>query len=224
MDFGALPPEFNSVRMYSGPGSISMMAAATAWNGLAAQLHSAASSYGSVISELTDEPWLGPSSTAMAAAVAPYLAWMSATAGQAEQASSQAQAAAGAYETAFAMTVPPPVIATNRTQLASLVATNVFGQNTTAIAATEAQYGEMWAQDAAAMYGYAGTSAAASSVKAFSQPPETILERLDFVGPGGCGVHDRVVADLKNLIEVALAGVADHHPGVRFQPAPTRCR
>src|SRR5882757_3755349 len=46
---------------------------------------------------------------------------------------------------------------------------------------------------------------------AFSQPPETILERLDFVGPSGCGVHDRVVADLKNLIEVALAGVADHH-------------
>ncbi|WP_423203307.1 PPE domain-containing protein, partial [Mycobacterium intracellulare] len=28
MDFGALPPEFNSARMYSGPGSASMMAAA----------------------------------------------------------------------------------------------------------------------------------------------------------------------------------------------------
>ena len=54
-----------------------------------------------------------------------------------------------------------------------LVATNVIGQNTAAIAANEAMYGEMWAQDAAAMYGYAGTSAAASSVKAFSQPPET---------------------------------------------------
>ncbi|MCA2323298.1 PPE domain-containing protein, partial [Mycobacterium intracellulare] len=35
MDFGALPPEFNSARMYSGPGSASMMAAAWAWNMLA---------------------------------------------------------------------------------------------------------------------------------------------------------------------------------------------
>ena len=43
MDFGALPPEINSARMYAGPGSESMLAAATAWNGLAAELHSAAS-------------------------------------------------------------------------------------------------------------------------------------------------------------------------------------
>lgn len=33
------------------------------------------------------------------------------------------------------------------------VATNILGQNTPAIAATETQYAEMWAQDAAAMYG-----------------------------------------------------------------------
>ncbi len=61
------------------------------------------------------------------------------------------------------MTVPPAVVAANRTQLATLVATNVLGQNTAAIAATEAQYGEMWAQDAAAMYGYAGSSAVAAT-------------------------------------------------------------
>ncbi|HTZ12711.1 MAG TPA: PPE domain-containing protein, partial [Mycobacterium sp.] len=42
-----------------------------------------------------------------------------------------------------------------------------------AIAATEALYGEMWAQDAAAMYGYAGSSAAASTVTPFGSPPET---------------------------------------------------
>ena len=150
-----------------------MLAAATAWNGLAAQLQSTATSYGSVISELTDGSWSGPSSAAMEAAVTPYLAWMNATAGQAEQAGSQAQAAAAAYEAAFAMTVPPPVITVNRTQLASLVATNVFGQNTTAIAANEAQYGEMWAQDAAAMYSYAANSAAASQVTPFTEAPQT---------------------------------------------------
>ena len=68
MDFGALPPEINSARMYAGPGSESMLAAAAAWNGLAGELHSAADSYGSVISELTSGSWVGPSSTAMSAA------------------------------------------------------------------------------------------------------------------------------------------------------------
>ncbi|WP_252159672.1 PPE domain-containing protein, partial [Mycobacterium tuberculosis] len=41
-------------------------------------------------------------------------------------------------------------VVANRALLVALVATNFFGQNTPAIAATEAQYAEMWAQDAAA--------------------------------------------------------------------------
>jgi PPE-repeat protein len=172
MDFGVLPPETNSGRMYSGPGSGSMLAAAAAWDGLAAQLRSTAASYSSVISGLT-AGWQGPSSGAMAAAAAGYAAWISATAAQAEQTATQARVAAAAYETAFAATVPPPVVAANRAELASLVATNVFGQNTAAIAATEAKYGDMWAQDAAAMYGYAGQSAAASQVTPFTSPPQT---------------------------------------------------
>ena len=172
MDFGALPPEINSGRMYSGPGSAPMRAASAAWNLLAAELESAATQYQSTIDVLDDE-WLGPTSATMAAAVDPYITWMSTTGAQAEQTAAQASAAASAYEAAFAMTVPPIEVAANRAQLAMLVATNVIGQNTAAIAANEAMYGEMWAQDAAAMYGYAGTSAAASSVKAFSQPPET---------------------------------------------------
>jgi len=92
---------------------------------------------------------------------------------QVKQAARQASAAAAAYEAAFGATVPPALVTENRAVLTSLVATNIFGQNTPAIATTETIYGEMWAQDAAAMYGYAGTSATAASVKAFSQPPET---------------------------------------------------
>jgi PPE-repeat protein len=167
MDFGALPPEINSAKMYSGPGSGPMLAAAVAWDGLAAQMHSAAASYRSVISELAGS-WTGPSAASMAAAAAPYAAWMTGTATQAEQTAAQAKAAAGAYEAAFAMTVPPPVIAANRSLLAALVATNFLGQNTPAIAATEAHYGEMWAQDAAAMYGYAGSAASASTLAPFT--------------------------------------------------------
>ncbi len=173
MDFGALPPEINSGRMYSGPGSAPMRAASAAWNLLAAELDSAANQYQATINVLADDDWRGPTSATMAAAVAPYITWMTTTGAQAEHTAVQASAAATAYETAFALTVPPPEIASNRAQLAMLVATNVIGQNTPAIAATEALYGEMWAQDAAAMYGYAGSSATASAVKTFTQAPET---------------------------------------------------
>jgi PPE-repeat protein len=173
MDYGALPPEINSARMYAGPGTTPMLTAASAWDRLAAELDSAATSYASVVSGLSEGSWYGPASASMTAAAAPYVAWMNTTAGQAEQTAIQARSAAAAYESAFAMTISPAVVAANRTQLAALVATNVVGQNTAAIAATEAQYGEMWAQDAAAMYGYAGASAAAATVPALSAPPET---------------------------------------------------
>jgi PPE-repeat protein len=172
-DFGALPPEINSGRMYAGPGAESIMVAATAWDELAAELSTAASGYNSVITELISAPWVGPSSTAMVNAVVPYVSWLSTAAGLAEDSASQARAAAGAFEAAFAMTVPPPVIAANRALLATLVATNFFGQNTPAIMATEAQYIEMWAQDAAAMYGYAASSAAATVLTPYQSPPKT---------------------------------------------------
>jgi PPE-repeat protein len=91
MDFGALPPEINSGRMYSGPGCGSMLAASAAWDGLAADLHSTAGSYQSVISDLTGAAWLGPASVAMAAAAAPYVSWLTTTAALCEQAATQAR-------------------------------------------------------------------------------------------------------------------------------------
>ncbi len=172
-DFATMPPEINSARMYTGPGSGPMMAAAAAWNSTAADLSTTAAGSQSVIAELAGGEWLGPSSLAMAAAVQPYIEWMETTAAELAQAASQAMASAAAYEAAFAMTVPPPVIAANRTQLAALVATNLLGQNTPAIMATEALYGEMWAQDAAAMYGYAGSSASAAVLSPLQSPPPT---------------------------------------------------
>ena len=173
LDFGLLPPEINSGRMYSGPGPGPLLAAAEAWDGLAAELGFASTGYGSTITELTSSPWIGPTSLTMTAAVTPYINWLSTTAAQAEETASQARAAVSAYEAAFAMTVPPPAIEANRALLMTLIATNFFGQNTPAIMATEALYMEMWAQDAAAMYGYAGASAAASQVTPFATPPQT---------------------------------------------------
>jgi PPE-repeat protein len=171
-DFGALPPEINSGKIYSGPGSAPLLAAATAWDALASELQTTAASYGSTIGELTSS-WQGPSSAAAANAAAPYTAWLNNTAAQAEQTASQAQAAAAAYEAAFAASIPPPLIEANRALLAALVATNFLGQNTPAIAATEATYAEFWAQDAGAMYGYAGAATTATQLTPFTEAPAT---------------------------------------------------
>ncbi|MBV8862776.1 MAG: PPE family protein [Mycobacterium sp.] len=187
MDFGALMPEINSARMYAGPGASSFQIAASAWNGLAAELQTAAQGYETTITQLASDEWNGPASAAMAGAAQPYVAWLQETAVQAEQAAAQAQAASAAYEQAFAATVPPPLIAVNRAQTAAAIQTNVFGQNTPVIAQLEAQYGEMWAQDAAAMYGYAGQSAAAAQVTPFTSPAAT-------TNPAGTGVQSAAVS------------------------------
>jgi PPE-repeat protein len=170
LDFGALPPEINSARIYAGPGSTSLQAAASAWNAIAAEMSSAATAYSNVVTQLASEEWLGPASTSMANAAGQYVSWMGTTAAQAEQTAILARTAAAAYEQALMSSVPPPAIAVNRAETAQLVATNVLGQNTPAIAQLEAQYGQMWAQDAAAMYTYAGQSAVATKVPTVTAP------------------------------------------------------
>ncbi len=172
LEFAMFPPEINSGLMYAGPGAGPMTAASAAWNALADDLYMAAAAYGYVVSDLTSS-WLGPSSLSMATAAATFVSWITATAAQAELTAGQATAAVASYEAAFGMTVPPPVIAANRALLLALVATNFFGQNTPAIMATEADYVEMWAQDATAMYGYAGASSAASALTPFTTPLES---------------------------------------------------
>src|SRR5271156_6485458 len=176
LDFGALSPEINSALMYMGPGSSSFQVAASAWNGLAAELQSAAQGYETTITQLASDEWNGPASAAMASAAQPYVTWMQETAAQAEQAAAQARAAAAAYEQAFAATVAPPLVAANRAETAAAVQANVFGQ-----------YAQRWAQDAAAMYSYAGQSASAAQVTPFATPAATS-------NPGGTATQAAAVS------------------------------
>lgn len=71
MDFGALPPEVNSGRMYTGPGSTPMVSAASAWNRLASELSFTADGYERVIKALSGEEWFGPASAMMLEAITP---------------------------------------------------------------------------------------------------------------------------------------------------------
>jgi PPE-repeat protein len=207
LDFAQLPPEINSALMYSGPGSAPMLTAAAAWDGLAAELQGTASAYHSLITGLTDGPWQGPAAASMAASAASQVGWLSGTAALAEHVTAQAGAAVAAYEAAFAATVPPPAIEANRALLMGLLATNFLGQNTAAIAATEAQYAEMWAQDAAAMYGYAGASATASMLTPFT-PAAPTSNPAGLAAQGAAVAQAVVTATGTQGVPEALRGLA----------------
>ena len=138
---------------------------------LADELYTAASAYQSVVSELASGVWSGPSSTAMSAAGATYVEWLSATAAQAEEPPPKPGGSRRSRGCVCDDGAAAKIVA-NRSLSAVLVATNILGQSTPAIAATEAHYAEMWAQDALAMYGYAGSSAAATALTPFTSPQQ----------------------------------------------------
>lgn len=164
--------------MYAGAGSGPMSTAAAAWEAIAAQLAESAAGVAVVLSGLADA-WRGPSAAAMTAAATRYRDWLTTTAAQAETTAGQARTAALAYEAAFHATVPPALVAANREQLAALVASNLLGQNTTAIMALEAAYAEMWAQDAAAMAEYQAAAASATGGLPQFNPAPRVTNSLD---------------------------------------------
>ena len=190
-DFAARPPEVNSTLIYSGAGAGPMMAAASTFGSLSSELSTNATAYESVISQLTGSEWTGPSSTAAAAAAQHNIEWLNTTSVQLQEAAAKATASAAAYEAAFSATIPPPVVYANRAQLAALVATNILGQNTPAIAANEAMYGEFWAQDATALTTYAANAATAAQVTPLTEPTQS-------TNPGGTGAQAAAVSNAVN--------------------------
>jgi PPE-repeat protein len=172
-DAAVLPPEIISGQLYAGPGASSMIAAAEAWRQVAAETETAAEEYDATLGTLA-EVWQGPAVAAMLAAADPYARWLHATANQANDIAARARAAAAAFQTALGAVVPPALIAANRAELVQLVTTNVFGQNSAVIAATEAMYAQMWAVDASAMNQYQLSSrAATAAIVPFQPPPAT---------------------------------------------------
>ncbi|HET7072903.1 MAG TPA: PPE family protein, partial [Mycobacterium sp.] len=168
----------NSARIFAGAGRGPMLAAAAAWDGVAEELHAAAGSVAAVVSELAGESWQGQAALAMTQATGPYVAWLSTAAGQAEQAAAQARLATRAFDMALAATVHPTVVAANRSELASLVASNLLGLNAPAIAAAEAEYEQMWAQDVAAMSGYHLGASAATQLAPWAQLLQSLQAEL----------------------------------------------
>lgn len=163
------PPGVTSALIYSGPGAASLTEAAAAWQRLAVELENSAVVYASALSSLI-ETWDGPSSVEMLRAVQPYLIWLRGTAQQVQQMATSAEAAAAAFTAVHSAVVPPAQVTANRMRLAELLATNRFGTNTAAIAQTEVQYQEMWANNSAAMSSYQAASAQSTQLSQFLSP------------------------------------------------------
>ncbi|OBG27111.1 PPE family protein [Mycobacterium sp. E3198] len=170
MDLLALPPEVTSALIHSGPGAGSLIEASAAWQALTIELENSASTYTSALSTLS-ESWKGPSSAAMVEAVQPYVTWLRSTAQQSQQLAESANAAAAAFNSAQATVVQPAAVTANRTRLAQLIATNGFGRNLPAIAATEDQYQAMWATNSAALSRYQAATTQALDLQQFLSPP-----------------------------------------------------
>jgi PPE-repeat protein len=197
--FALFPPEINSALIFGGAGSGPLFAAGSAWDGLAAELAGAAASFNAVVLDLAGGAWLGPSSMSMVAAAAPYVTWLNATAAQAEMAAAQARAAAAAFEAALMATVPTPAVLANRIRLLALIATNFLGQNTPAIAQTELEYMEMWAQDVAAMLAYYAESlTVATGLPPVSPPPTGLAGLVELVTAPFASLFSQVLGMLSS--------------------------
>jgi len=170
MEFTTLPPEVISALIHAGPGAQSLIEASDAWQRLGTNLEESAGINGAALSSLTED-WHGPSASAMAQAVQPYLTWLRTTAQQCQQIASSALAAVAAFTSVQTAVVPVAQVLANRTRLAQLLATNTFGKNLPAIAQTEDQYQGMWANNSAAMSRYQAASAQATTLPQFSSPP-----------------------------------------------------
>ncbi len=209
MNFSVLPPEINSMRIFAGAGPTPMLEAAAAWDGVAGELASSAALFNSMTSGLAAASWQGAASQAMMAAAGSYLACLNAVTAEAGQAATQARTMASAFEVVRAATVHPGLVAANRDGLLSLVRTNLFGFNTPAIAAAEAEYEQMWAADVAAMFDYHAEAAAAlSQLTPFTQPLQNLAGLAAQLAGGTSSPAAAVPAATVRTLELNL-GVAN---------------
>ena len=125
----------------------------------------------------------------MTLSTVPYVVWLHNTAVQAAQMSMAATMMATSFVATQTAVVHPSMVTANRTLLAHLIATNVFGINFPAIAATEVQYLQMWADNTTAMLGYQATSLQTMAMPTFTPaspmtaPTATAAQTAAVAGP-----------------------------------------
>ena len=119
MSFSLIPPEINSALMFSGAGSGPLLEAATAWDGLAADLDSTATQYQTADHQSDHRPVAGAVVGADGRGDRPLHRMAARHLGHRRPDRGPGQVAAAAYQSAYASMVPLPEIAANRALLAS---------------------------------------------------------------------------------------------------------
>ncbi|SGL60185.1 PPE family protein [Mycobacterium tuberculosis] len=152
-----IPAEYISNIIYEGPGADSLFFASGQLRELAYSANMTAKSLTDRLGEL-QENWKGSSSDLMADAAGRYLDWLTKHSRQILETAYVIDFLAYVYEETRHKVVPPATIANNREEVHRLIASNVAGVNTPAIAGLDAQYQQYRAQNIAVMNDYQSTA------------------------------------------------------------------
>ncbi|CKP48901.1 Conserved protein of uncharacterised function%2C PPE family protein PPE57 [Mycobacterium tuberculosis] len=172
MPFTLTPAHQISYQMYAGPGADSMRAASQQLRELAFSADTTADSLNDTLFDL-DDTWIGGSSAFMTDAALRYLKWLSKHSKRLWQTANTIHHLANTYEDIRQRVVPPAAIEDNREEVHRLIASNVAGVNTPAIADLEAQYEQYRAENIQAMDRYLSwTRFALSKLPRWREPPQ----------------------------------------------------
>ncbi|KCE08252.1 PPE family protein PPE57 [Mycobacterium tuberculosis TKK_04_0015] len=167
-----IPAEYISNIIYEGPGADSLSAAAEQLRLMYNSANMTAKSLTDRLGEL-QENWKGSSSDLMADAVERYLDWLTKHSRQILETAYVIDFLAYVYEETRHKVVPPATIANNREEVRRLIASNVAGVNTPAIADLDAQYDQYRARNVAVMNAYVSwTRSALSDLPRWREPPQ----------------------------------------------------
>lgn len=194
-------------RLMSGAGPAPATAAAAAWAAVAASVSARSAFLASLLPRLAAS-WQAPETALMSRNVAMYLAQNEAMRVQALLASTRHTKQAADYSSALVGMAQIPEIELNHVTNATLNATNFLGVNTGAIAANEAQYAGMWAQNASMMMVYLANSVANMTFEPFV-PPKPLATSIGVPIPaaaaGAASVGDAVVTKMSLAAQGAYA-------------------
>jgi PPE-repeat protein len=152
--YWGITPEVNAFRLtMAGAGPTAHVPQVTAFE-TAAITHTQQATQMAATAAATAASFVGAGGQSMMQCAAVQSTWMTTAGAFAQKSAGTIGAGINAYGSAVAATIPVPTVVANRVRETTLQATNIIGQNSPAIAESNFEYGEFWAQNAGAMMGY----------------------------------------------------------------------